>query len=128
MEEPVIKRVKELKSGPVRHESLSKDVLETIELVYKMLGPYLGMSLEEFEFGFRREAEPEREVTRWCRIATGWYSYHRQHTDLQRLSSDEEKKLIAALSLISTGVEDHKELGVTTKTAARLRACYDNPK
>lgn len=129
MNEPEVKRVKieDLRSGPIRHDELPDVLLQRIQVIHKMVGHYLGMNLEQFEVGFMRDIDPEHEVAVWCRIAAGWYLYHRQFTDLQRLPSDEEKKLIGALSLISMGVEDDKELGVTAKTAARLRACYDQP-
>jgi hypothetical protein len=34
-----------------------------------VIGPYLGMTLEEFEIGFMRDMHPEREVALWCTVS-----------------------------------------------------------
>jgi hypothetical protein len=41
------------------------------------------------------------------------------------LPDEDEKKLIAALIAISTGVEDLEALGVPTDVGHKLLACYD---
>jgi hypothetical protein len=56
------------RSGPIRHNSLPPDLLGQIKAVYDVIGPYVGMMLEEFESGFMRDMHPEREVELWCRI------------------------------------------------------------
>jgi hypothetical protein len=41
-----------LRPGPIRHKSLPPKLLEHIEAVFEVIGPYLNTTLEEFEIGF----------------------------------------------------------------------------
>ena len=72
-----------------------------------------------------RDMHPEDEVLIWACIAAAWIDYHRQYLDEQLLPDEDEKKLIAALVVISTGVEDAEALGVPVEVGRKLIACYD---
>lgn len=114
-----------LKPGPIRHESLPAKLLEQIEAVHDVVGPYLDISLEQFEVNFMRDSHPEKEVAVWCIITTAWIDYHEQHLDDEYLSAEEEKKLLGALILISTGVDDVEALQVSADVGTKLLACYN---
>lgn len=115
----------QLSLGSIRNDSLSPELLEHIKAVYDVVGPYLETSLEQFEIGFMRDSDPESEVVVWCSIVAAWIVYHEQYLDDQYLIDDEEKKLLAALISISTGVDDPKILGVSEDVGTKLLACYD---
>lgn len=117
--------LRRLRPGPIRHESLPDDVLSVIRSIYDIVGPYLDTTLEQFEIGFMRDADPESEVLLWSCIASAWVDYHQKHLGGQALPEDEEKKLLAALLVISTGVEDVEKLGVPKEVGEKLLACYD---
>ena len=51
--------------------------------------------------------------------------YHRQHLGDELLPDEDEKKLIAALIAISTGVEDVEALDVAADVGRKLLDCYD---
>lgn len=118
-----------LKPGPIRHESLPPELLEHVQAIYDVVGPYFDMTLEQFEIGFMRDAHPEREVAVWCSITAAWIAYHEQYLDNEYLPDEEEAKLITALIVISTGaytgVEDVQALGVSEDVGQKLLACYD---
>ena len=114
-----------LRPGPIRHDSLPPELLKQVQVVYKYVGPYLGTTLEQFEINFMRDAEPEGEVLIWSSIAAAWMDYHKQHLDDELLPEADEKKLLAALIAISTGVEDVETLGVPVEVGRKLLACYD---
>jgi hypothetical protein len=116
---------KKLRPGPIRNESLSPQLLEQIEAVHKVIGSYVSTSLEQFEISFMRDAAPEDEVVIWCSITAAWIAYHEQYLGDELLPDEDEKKLIAALISISTGVEDVEVLGVPTDVGRKLLACYD---
>lgn len=80
-----------LRPGPIRHESLSPDLLEHIQAVYDVVGPYLSTTLEQFEIGFMRETNPEDEVAVWASITAAWIDYHKQHLDDEPLPDEDEK-------------------------------------
>ena len=83
------------------------------------------MTLEEFEIGFMRDLHPEREAAIWCSIAGAWAAYHEKHLDGFEQDEEEEKKLIAALILISAGVQNPEALEVSADVGRQLLECYD---
>jgi hypothetical protein len=115
----------QLRPGPIRHRTLSPALLEQIKAVYDVIGKYLDMTLEQFEVGFMRDMHPEREVALWCCIASAWLAYHKKYLNDELLADEEEKKILAALVAISTGVDDVRRLGLPDKVGRRLLACYD---
>jgi hypothetical protein len=127
MSEPQYIDPRTLRLGPIRHKSLSPDLLGQIRAVYDVIGPYVGMTLEQFEIGFMRDMHPEREVALWYRIAKAWLAYHQDYLGNETQSNEEERKLLGALVAISTGVEDVSKLNVTVEDGRRLIQCYDNP-
>jgi hypothetical protein len=111
-----------LNPGPIRHETLPPELLEQIQAVYEVVGPFLGTTLEQFEIGFMRDMHPESEVAVWRRIAAAWLAYQEKYLGQPE---EDEKKLLAALIAISTGIKDVEALGVPVDVGHRLLACYD---
>jgi hypothetical protein len=121
--EPIDPR--DARPGPIRHESLSDELLEQIRAIYEIVGPYLDTTLEQFEVGFMRDMHPEREAAVWCSITGAWIAFHEQHLGEELLPDEDEKNLLGALVLISTGVKDADDLGVAVEVGRKLLACYD---
>ena len=117
---------KKLRPGPIRNETLSPEMLEQIRAVYDVIGNYVSNSLEQFEISFMRDANPADEVAIWCSITAAWIAYHEEHLGDELLPDEDEKKLLAALISISTGVEDLAVLGVPPDVGRKLLDCYDN--
>jgi hypothetical protein len=126
MSEPERIDPKRLRPGPIRHGSLPPELLERIKAVFDLIGPYVNMTLEQFEIGFMRDAHPETEVALWCSITAAWLAYHEKFLNDETLPDDEEKKLLGALIAISTGVEDVTKLNVPVEVGRRLLQCYDD--
>jgi hypothetical protein len=127
MSEPEVVDPKQLRPGPIRHESLPPELLDQIKAVFEVIGPYIGMTLEHFEIGFMRDTHPESEVALWCNIAKAWLAYHDDCLANETLPDEEERRLSGALIAISTGVEDVSKLGVPAEVGRRLIQCYDDP-
>ena len=125
MSDPEFIDPKQINSGPIRHGSLSPDVIEIMEGVYSMIGPYLGTTLEQLEVTLMRDSEPDNEAIVWASIAAAWQDYHSMYLNDEVLADDQEKKLIATLIAISTGMEDMTKLSVSLEVGRRLLACYD---
>ena len=125
MNEPEEIDPRNLRPGPIRHESLPPEVLDQAAAVYDIVGPYLGTTLEQFEIDLMRDADPESEVAVWCSIAAAWLTYHEKHTGEEMLPDEDEKRLIAGLIVISTGVTDANKFGVAADVGHRLLECYD---
>jgi hypothetical protein len=125
MSEPEKVDPRKLRPGPIRNESLPPELLEQIKAVFDVIGRYTKMTLEQFEIGFMRDMHPESEVALWCSIAAAWLAYHEKFLGDEALPDEEEKKLLASLIAISTGVEDVARLGVPVEVGRRLIQCYD---
>lgn len=116
----------QLRPGPIRHESLSAELLEQIGAIYAVLGFYLEKTLEQFEIGFMRDMNPEAEIALWCSIAAAWFDYHDRFRSGEALPNDQERKLLAALIAISAGEDDLQRLPVTEEVGEQLLACYED--
>lgn len=125
MPEPQKADPRQLRSGPIRNESLPPNLLERIQAIHRLIGRYLGMTLEEFEIGFMRDADPGQEVLLWSLIAATWRSYHAKFLAGQTLPDEEERKLLGAVLQISMGATDPAILGVTADIGASLLECYE---
>ncbi len=123
--EPHVVNPNDLQPGPIRHETLPPELLEHIRAVYDVIGPYLDTTLEQFAIGFMRDMHPEGEVAVWCSITAAWIAYHEQHLRNEFLPDDEERKLVAALVAILTGLKDEAMLSVPENAGRRLVECYN---
>jgi hypothetical protein len=118
---------RKLRQGPIRHESLPPELLGLIKAVFDVIGPYLNMTLEQFEIGFMRDMHPDREIALWCRITKAWLAYHEDFLGKETLPDEEERNLLGALVAISTGIDDVSNLNEPVEVGRRLLQCYDNP-
>ena len=118
--------LKEIRPGPIRNESLPDDMLEQIKAIFDVIGPHINMTLEQYEIGFMRDANPASEVALWCSITAAWLAYHEKFLNDETLPVEDEKKLLSALIVISTGVEDVTKFGVPAEVGRRLLQCYDD--
>ncbi len=126
MSEPEYVDPRQLRPGPIRHEALPPELLTPIEAVFEVIGPYTGMTLEQFEVGFMRDLHPGREVAVWCSIAAAWLAYHEKYLGDATLPDEEERGFLGAQVAISTGVEDVAKLSVPVEVGRRLLQCYDD--
>jgi hypothetical protein len=127
MSEPENVDPKRLQPGPIRNESLPPELLDQIKAVFDAIGPYLNMTLEQFEIGFMRDMHPESEVALWFRITKAWLAYHEDFLANETLPKQEEQKLLRALIAISACVKDVAKLNVPVEVGRRLVQCYVDP-
>ncbi len=127
MREPEYVDPKQLRPGPIRHKTLPPDLLEQVKAVFDVIGPFLGMTLEQFEVGFMRDMHPESEVSLWIRITKAGLAYHEDYLANETLPIEEERTLLGALVAISTGIDDVSKLNVPAEVGRRLVQCYDDP-
>lgn len=115
-----------LNPGPIRHKSLPPELLEQIHAIYSTIGGYLETTLEQFEIGFMRDLSPEDEVAVWGSITIVWLKYHERFLNDQPLDDEQEKKLLSALIVISTGATELDGLSVLPEVGQRLLECYNS--
>ena len=111
--------------GPIRHETLSDELLAKLRVVYKFIGNYLDTTLDEFEIGVKRDDSPDAKVATWCCIRDAWIAYHNRYLNNKLLSESKEKNVVAALITISAGNRDVDSLEVPAEIGRKLLACYN---
>ena len=119
-------KVSVLKPGPIRHESLPPEMLETLKALYDSVGRYMDPTREQWELGFMRDANPAREMEGWSKIAFAWREYHLRYTGGDRLDDVAEKQIVGFLVLLSRGVTNVPESKLPETTKQRLHSCYLN--
>lgn len=89
-------RLDQLGPGPLIHEKLSDSQVERLRAVYAITGSVDGSarSFEDFELGFLRDIDPEREIQIWEMIAFGLRDYLAEHPE-----ADKELSFAQALQL-----------------------------
>ena len=126
MNEPQNIDPSKIRIGPIRHESLSPELLERISAVYEVIGPYLDTNLEKFELNFMRDSHPENEVAIWMSITAAWISYHETYLNNELLSDEDERKILGSLLAISMGITDVTKMKVNDDVGRKLLECYDS--
>jgi hypothetical protein len=48
----------QIRSSPIRNQSLCPELLNPVKAVYRLIGRYFSQTLEEFEVGFLQDAHP----------------------------------------------------------------------
>ena len=75
--------------------------------IHRIVGEHLIGQYEKFELGFCYEANPDRELAIWFKIAVSLILWRQVH---QGYTLEQEKKVCGQLLIISTGVKGDKEL------------------
>jgi hypothetical protein len=60
----------QLKEGPLRHGPFPEEVRAVIRQIQETFAEFYPLSLEEWEDGFRRDANPAQEIAIWSHAAT----------------------------------------------------------
>lgn len=128
-EEPKLQKVNinDLIPGPIQHQSLPEVTLQILKTLYEMVGHYSCSCLEEWEKGFMRDMDYNREIRVWSRIALGWRKYHEKYQPTM-LPEEQESELVGILTALSLGVEeDALASKIGQETFNRLKECYVDP-
>lgn len=101
---PEIKEIpiRDIRPGPIRHESLTPSQLERARVIYKCLEPFLKMPFEKFELNFLRDMHPEQEIQIWSCIAVSHQQFLQQNP---AVSFEDAERAYKAFLMISMGAE-----------------------
>jgi hypothetical protein len=70
----------DLKPGPIRHPGgLDQVLTKWARSLYERIGFHLYPSFEQWELGFMRDAQPQREMFVWEAIAAAYETYLKDH-------------------------------------------------
>jgi len=88
-----------LKQGPVIHKSLPFVFIARMLSIYPKLEEVMGMTFQEFEEGFHRDHNPERELMVWQAIADCYVEFQKE-----KFCNDKKKKAVFHFLLAATAV------------------------
>lgn len=112
-----------LKSGPVRHATLSDNLINRIQLIHSVFADVANESLERTINNFQRDVNPEREVAIWERMSGVFLTFIRRRT----FTVDEKKEIFGIILSLSfgTGAEKKHSLNkISTEYVKQLRQIY----
>jgi len=97
-------KISDIEAGPIVHPVLSGSFIERIKMFKRILGDVDDISLERSIDAFKRDANPEKELAVWERIASTFQTYL-----LRNPTSDPtvRKDIFAVLCLASTGAKEY---------------------
>jgi len=111
---------RKLRPGPIRHSQLPPELEDLARHSYQVVGHFLYPTFEQWEIGFLRDANPEREIVLWFVIAEVFKVATKKRPDL------DEKEILGDLVAISSGGEGRHGLEGLYRTAwQRLRSDGD---
>jgi hypothetical protein len=74
----------QLQPGEVRHPPFGEDILAYLRQIQAAFAEHRPLSLEEWEDGFRRDANPEREIALWSHAADVYTAFAAEETAPER--------------------------------------------
>jgi hypothetical protein len=110
--------LKDVKPGPIRHKQVPDFLLDMMRWSYKIVGRFIVPTLEQWELGFMRDLNMERQVGYWHRLAFAFITWH-SRAGVGLRSDDVERKLIGGF--IAGKSETEVVNGVS------LRECWERP-
>jgi len=93
-------------SGPIRHATLSKSLLQRSHLVSKVLQEVSPLSLERLIDSFRRDLYPQDSIEHWEALAIAYLNL----TQNRELEIEQKKEIFRALLVASSGLITEEEL------------------
>ena len=91
-----------LTPGPIVQESLNKEQLEKVKIIYETFKEVYPVSLEETITNFKRDQNPNNEISIWLKMAETYEFFARENTGEERFEARKEAfKLILMRSMMS---------------------------
>lgn len=87
-----------LTPGPIRHEALSPELEAVCRDVYRRAGHHTCPSYEQWEVGFLRDMNPDRELAVWQHICAGFERWLQENPEATEAAKVEAAAAIVALS------------------------------
>ena len=100
-----LEKLASLKPGPIRHQRLSSNQMERIYKLRDALAEVEHSTIEKWVDNFKRDADPDKELAVWEKIAAGYTRYCSK-----RLLSIEAKKDVFQLLLLRSMAPEQEVL------------------
>lgn len=119
--EPEYSRITDIRRSPIRRDSLPEALLSRITAIHEILRDVKNGTLEEMIEDFRRDADPDREIIIWEKIASAYVDY----TTSYELPNEARREVLSVLLIASMGgsLEDCG-LELRCLTPAQVKAVF----
>jgi hypothetical protein len=99
----VVKKINtdELTISPIRHDSLSLEQIEKIKKIHLAFSEVNPSTLEQTITDFKRDKNPDNEITIWLEMASAYEKFKIKHTDLDINKKKEAYSLILMRSMVN---------------------------
>lgn len=98
----------EIKQSPIRREELPQQLQTCVRDVWNRCAQFWKIpTFEQFEIGFLRDMQPEREIGVWQRIAAAFEAYIASHPEADK--ADVITKLVL-LTMGASGPDEMKKI------------------
>ena len=91
----------ELTISPIRHDSLSLEQIEKIKKIQLAFSEVNPSTLEQTITDFKRDKNPDNEITIWLAMASAYEKFKMKHTDLDINKKKEAYTLILMRSMVN---------------------------
>ncbi|HUC79627.1 MAG TPA: hypothetical protein VMR70_01875 [Flavisolibacter sp.] len=91
----------EISPSPVVHDSLTAEQMEKVVRIQKTFAEVFPATLEETITNFKRDQNPDKEITVWLNMANVYEAFVRKHAVINLAKKHEVFKLILLQSMMS---------------------------
>lgn len=74
----------QLQQGPIRHPPFDEGIRDYIRQIHRAFAEHRSLSFEEWEEGFRRDANPEREIALWSHAGDVYQTFAANESSPER--------------------------------------------
>jgi len=103
--------------APLRHPPFPEEIREHFRRFAALFHDVYPITPEQWEDGFRRDTNPEKEIAVWLRIADAFEHF----TEGRQLFQDQRKDIFDVLLSLATNGADHVLQTVSPRTLSRKR-------
>jgi hypothetical protein len=108
---------KGLKEGPFRHPPFGEEVRAHLRRLQDVLHDVYPITVEQWEEGFRRDADPEPEIATWLRIADVYEHFTEGHA----LDQEHKRDIFDVILACVNNGKDYVSQTTSPRTLSRAR-------
>jgi len=101
---------RDIRPGPILREELDPLLALWARRLFERVGHLVIPTYEEWELGFRRDAQPQSELLVWEAVARAYESYLAGHPDCDKADAAMNLMLASMLAIPEEGTEETREL------------------
>ena len=114
----------QLQDGPIKHEPFDEEIRDYLRKIQTAFAEHRDLTIDEWEDGFRRDANPDRQIALWTHAANvyGQFTADEPSADRRR---DVYRCIVACMTVSPDSVwSGLKPQSMNRNEAERIVACF----